>query len=182
MIVRDSLAGLVLCGGRSRRFGSDKSVYNRQGKPLYEHAVLALENFVADIFISCRSDQSHQYEGMKIILDDEEDLGPMSGLKAFFDLHPTRPVFLLAVDYIDLPQAMIRDLVAHRSPSMHATAYMHEDGVIEPLCTIYESGIQAELRSAFLQREVSLRRLLRQIAIHTIPLPDNFVWQNFNTR
>ena len=72
------LLGAVLAGGRSRRFGSDKALADLDGRPLIEHAVLALRNIVDSVVICGRESP---IAGVPSIADwPAPDLGPLGGL------------------------------------------------------------------------------------------------------
>jgi molybdopterin-guanine dinucleotide biosynthesis protein A len=72
-----SILGVVLAGGRSRRFGSDKALALLDGRPLIDHALAALagcdEQAVA----------GRDWPGLPTLPDRPgPDLGPLAGLNA----------------------------------------------------------------------------------------------------
>lgn len=70
------LLGLVLAGGQSRRFGSDKALALHQGRPLMAHALAGLLPFVADLAVVGRD-----WPGVRRIEDAPcPGLGPLGGL------------------------------------------------------------------------------------------------------
>ncbi|MFM7029058.1 MAG: molybdenum cofactor guanylyltransferase [Chakrabartia sp.] len=70
------LLGLVLAGGQSRRFGSDKALALHQGRPLIDHALAGLYPFVADLAVVGRD-----WPGVRRIEDaPRPGLGPLGGL------------------------------------------------------------------------------------------------------
>jgi len=72
------LLGAVLAGGKATRFGSDKALALLDGRPLIEHAIAALEPYVAQIVVCGREDKRWT------CLADRPapDLGPLGGLAA----------------------------------------------------------------------------------------------------
>ncbi|HWA62876.1 MAG TPA: NTP transferase domain-containing protein, partial [Caulobacteraceae bacterium] len=51
-----ALAGLVIAGGRSNRFGAEKAVQLLKGRSLLEWAASALAEVCADVAVSARAD------------------------------------------------------------------------------------------------------------------------------
>ena len=73
------LLGVVLAGGQSRRFGSDKALALLDGRPLIEHALAALTNCDA-LAVAGR-----EWPGIATLPDrPSPDLGPLGGLNAAF--------------------------------------------------------------------------------------------------
>jgi len=77
-MARSKLLGAVLAGGKATRFGSDKALALLDGRPLIEHAIAALEPYVAQIVVCGREDKRWT------CLADRPapDLGPLGGLAA----------------------------------------------------------------------------------------------------
>ncbi len=72
------LLGVVLAGGKSRRFGSDKALALLDGRPLIAHAVEALSGWCDHVVITGRM------AGPAPCLPDwpRPDMGPLAGLAA----------------------------------------------------------------------------------------------------
>ena len=52
MIAKDQIIGVVLAGGKSSRFGSNKALHQYEGITLLERTILLLTPFCQRIFIS----------------------------------------------------------------------------------------------------------------------------------
>src|SRR5690606_15047972 len=85
--------------------------------------------------------------------------GPASGLEAAWHRHPNAAWLTLAVDMPLVDRALLDELVAARDPSACATAF-HHDGVVEPLCTIWEPMARGPLLERLAVGDASLRRFL----------------------
>lgn len=72
------ILGAIIAGGKSRRFGSDKTVADMLGKPLIQHVIDELTPQCDNLVICGRSWQDH------VVLVDRphNDMGPLAGLCA----------------------------------------------------------------------------------------------------
>lgn len=71
-----SLFGVVLAGGKSSRFGSDKALALLDGRPLIEHALMNLRRHADAVAVAGR-----HLDGVTSIADlPSPDLGPLGGL------------------------------------------------------------------------------------------------------
>ncbi len=70
--------GVLLAGGKSQRFGSDKALVQYQGKKLIDHAFITLDHQCDDIIISGR-----RYGDLIYVTDNpDHDQGPLGGINA----------------------------------------------------------------------------------------------------
>ena len=76
------ILGAVLAGGRSSRFGSDKSEALWRGQSLLDHSVAALACHCEQVVVGGEA-RSHSRPGLGFLADrPEPDLGPLGGLCA----------------------------------------------------------------------------------------------------
>ncbi|NMW32544.1 molybdenum cofactor guanylyltransferase [Altererythrobacter sp. RZ02] len=108
------LLGVILAGGKSRRFGSDKARAMVAGKPLMQHAIDALATQTNELVIS-----GHSWPGMVSIEDKPKpDLGPLGGLNAALSYAAKNgfdAVLSLPVDVYPIPSDLT-DRLAAESP------------------------------------------------------------------
>jgi molybdopterin-guanine dinucleotide biosynthesis protein A len=143
------LLGLVLAGGRSRRFGSDKAAIRVQGRALLEKTVILLQPSVEAVYVSVRADQTDDRlrREFSLLVDREADLGPAGGLLAAHALRPDAAWIVLACDLPFMDEAAVAHLIGSREVTRAATAYRSDDdGSPEPLCAIYEPDTLARFR------------------------------------
>ena len=74
--------GLVLCGGASRRMGTDKARLELGERTLIEHALECLRPIVERTLLACGSQPRHAELGHMLVLDRAPALGPLAGLEA----------------------------------------------------------------------------------------------------
>lgn len=147
------LAFVILIGGRSTRFGSDKGTFEFLGKPLISYQLDTLSKFKKDVFLVSRSKQQVQEYVNKIdvervmafILDDTEFIldpavySPMIGLhSAFKELNKLdyEKAFALSCD-IPLVKYEVIKLLIKQSKGCDCCIPRWNNGFVEPLCAIY---------------------------------------------
>lgn len=179
------LYGLVLAGGRSRRFGSDKAAIEVDGQSLLERTADLLRPVVRRVYVSATENQSEDplRGAFALILDEEPGLGPAGGLRAAHRLHPEAAWLVVACDMPALDERVVARLVQSRGPEKAATAFRSPvDGHAEPLCAIYEPVTLARFaRQAAMGQGLSPRRLLLDSDVRLVELPVPGALRNVNT-
>jgi molybdopterin-guanine dinucleotide biosynthesis protein A len=96
------LSAVVLCGGRSLRFGDEKGLARFRGTPLVARALARLDELTADVWISTQRSDLYGHLGRPMIADLLPGCGPLAGIHAALGAvrHP-----LLAVISCDMPFA-----------------------------------------------------------------------------
>lgn len=142
------IAGVVLAGGLSTRFGSDKAAAEVGGTSLLERAVRLLESVLDDVWVSVRQEQASDAlrARYRCLFDRHPGQGPAAGLEAAHAKAPGRAWLAIACDQPGLESADLGRLVAERDPNAAATAYCDpETRAPQPLCAIYEPATLAGL-------------------------------------
>lgn len=147
------LAFAILIGGKSSRFGSDKGIFEFQGKPLISYQLEVLSKFDKDIFLVAKSrEQVQKYakeiditDLMGFIVDDRslvenENLRtPMIGLYSVFkELKELeyQKLFILSCD-MPLIQKNIIELLIQECHGYDCCIPKWDNGFVEPLFGIY---------------------------------------------
>jgi molybdopterin-guanine dinucleotide biosynthesis protein A len=74
------VAGAILVGGRSQRFGKDKVLLPFQGKPLIAHLCGILEPLVREILIVGHPRPEFEALNLRVVEDLLPDAGPLGGI------------------------------------------------------------------------------------------------------
>jgi molybdopterin-guanine dinucleotide biosynthesis protein A len=179
------LLGLVLAGGRSSRMGSDKGSlsYGHGGIPQVSVALGLLRQVCDRAWVSIGAQQRHMqpYASLDVIVDADPDRGPAGGVLSAFSFEPAAAWLVLAVDMPRVSINLLTNLVHQRDSSRIATVHCHADGVIEPLCAIWEPASAQHIRNELEHGRGSLRAVAREAAaaVATLPRPERL--QNVNT-
>ncbi|MCY4165932.1 MAG: NTP transferase domain-containing protein [Gammaproteobacteria bacterium] len=168
------LCGLVLAGGLSARFGSDKAAAQIGGMSLLERAVRLLASCLGEVWVSVRAEQAADRlrSRFRCLADRHPGRGPAAGLEAAHAQAPDRAWLALACDQPGLSANEIRRLIAERDADCAATAFCNPgSGAPEPLCAIYEPATLAGLAEAVAAgAALSLRDYLGGRPLKLMPL------------
>ena len=109
-----SVTGLVLAGGRSSRFGSDKLVAPYEGVPLVHHAVMRLAEVCDDVVVVLAPDaQIDLPPGVRATHDPTEGEGPLAGLhQGLMAAVRSDAVVVAGGDMPDLQPPVLRTMLA----------------------------------------------------------------------
>jgi len=175
------LTGLVLAGGASRRMGRDKGLIEVGGRPQVERCVALFSALGLPALVSTTRSQAAAlpYSGLPLVLDDGRNRGPAAGLLAAWGSEPGIALLVLAVDMLLVDREVLSELIARRRPDRAVTAYRNAQGLIEPLCAIWEPRAAALLAAAS-RPSPSLRRIVEGADAELIeaPWPDRLVSAN----
>lgn len=177
------LHGLVLGGGRSRRMQRDKSRVEYHGSSQMAWTANLLREFCREVRVSVRPGQESPSDVAAAPLYDRHgSVGPLDGIVSALTENPDVAWLIVACDLPLLSDATLRTLVAGRKRDCPVTAFRSSgDGLPEPLCAIYEPESRAILAD-FLERKRSCpRRILIELDLPLLDLPDPRALDNINT-
>lgn len=184
-LVDGDLAAAILCGGRSRRMGRDKTWVEVAGSSLLERVVERLRS-VADPVILAGGDRALDHPGCLSVLDPAPGSGPLGGLAAALRASPHELCAVVAVDMPNLSPELLRWL-AEQWRGEDAVVPVDSDGS-QPLHAVYSRRILATADVALRAGDLSMRSLLDRAHVRTVvvaalpghPFPADFAL-NLNT-
>lgn len=162
------LIGLVACGGKSIRMGTDKSMLNYHHKPQRYHLYDMLVPFCELVYISCNSIQlKNMKEGYRIMADlpAYQNIGPMAALLTAFRKYPENDFLLIGCDYPFLSAEEISHFLKHCHTETTTVFYNEKDDMYEPLIAFYHHSIKNSLVEMALTNQYSLQELLRRSTV-----------------
>ena len=181
-MVTAELKSLVLAGGASTRMGADKAFFNYHGEPQVSFLVRTLSRICEDVLVSINRRQlaDGRLNGLKLLVDGDEHIGPMGGLLNAFACAPQAAWLVVAVDLPCVTERTLLRLTRSRDALSCATAFRNpETGLPEPVLAVYEPAILPMLESAKAAGKFSLM-LLRDVPVHLIEAENAAELRNVN--
>ena len=164
--MKKELYGLVVCGGKSSRMGTDKSLINYHGKPQRYYVYEMLEWVCDKVFISCNRAQATSIIAPYQMLADQpelENVGPMAALLTAFSTYPDKDFLVVGCDY---PLVTTKDLKEFEKgldrEQMASAFYNEENNMYEPLLAYYSERSGNEIQRMYRDNQYSLQHFLKE--------------------
>lgn len=88
----------IMAGGKSRRFGRDKSLHVLEGMTLIERVAQVLGQQFERVAIIANDQDKYQFTGLDVYPDLTPGLGPIGGIQTALTIAQGNPVFISACD------------------------------------------------------------------------------------
>lgn len=176
------LTGLLLAGGRSRRFGADKACVEVEGRAMIGRVYEALAPLCVEVLVSV-ADASTAYPlsgPARSVVDRAPDAGPLAGLDAGLAASATPWLLAIACDLPFLTTAALRLLVMARSEEVDAVVAVAPDGRMQPLCACYHRRVQPTVADQLAAGDRAMHALLDRLTVPTVQLSAEAL-RNVNT-
>jgi molybdenum cofactor guanylyltransferase len=173
------VTGVVLLGGASRRYGSDKAMAPHDGVPMVTHMIEILRSTgLARIVTVGGADRD---VGVEHWSDDHPGEGPLGGLLTALRRVQTSLIVVVACDLPYLTPGTGRLLLREVRRHPAVAAVVARTDRLEPLCGCYRvAPCQPAAEGVFTSGERSLQGFLRAIKIHSVVLADPRELRNVN--
>ena len=123
---------VVLAGGRSSRFGSDKALADFGGEPLIARVVRTLRPLFAEVIIAAKDDRYARFA--PTVRDGSDAQTPLAGLAAGLRAASFDVVFACAAD---MPFVADAALIAALEAALLDCAMPRHAGVLQPLAALW---------------------------------------------
>ena len=166
----DKVTGIILAGGKSSRFGSNKALAVLHGKALISYSLEALQPLCDQMIIST-SDPDLAKFGYPVIPDNFLQAGPLSGLEACMKAFPSEKYLVTGCDTPFAGTQIFQQLL--EAVSDHDAAVMTtSDGRAEPLIACYSNKVYHLILKLLEEGQYKAGQLLQHIDCKYL-LPEN---------
>jgi molybdopterin-guanine dinucleotide biosynthesis protein A len=188
MAANPHVAGVVIAGGRSIRFGGEKAVATFHGEPLLQRAARRLALACGAVAVNARPDTQAmalaRQLGYEVLHDAPGDPdGPLSGVKAGLQWAQAQGARMLAVSPCDaplLPEDLYARLVAAAGEG--AAMAVTSEGR-QPLCAVWPVTALPMLTAALAGGDhPPTWRMLEQVGVTNVMFEPAAGFANANTR
>jgi molybdenum cofactor guanylyltransferase len=183
----NKLLGVILCGGQSKRMGSDKGLLQNDGQVWVKIIAEKLASLAMPVVVSINEHQRESYASLfpskDLIVDSITIQGPLKGLLSVHQAYPDRDILLMACDLIDMDNQTLTHLI-DKYNSENFDFFVYQENYAEPFCAIYTSGGLKPVLERAKERslsEFSFQTILNEGKTLRIPITKTSSFRNYNT-
>jgi molybdopterin-guanine dinucleotide biosynthesis protein A len=176
----------LLAGGKSLRMGHDKAFIKLDGVALWRRQLAILHQLSPDeLFISGPPHRDWMEDGLRVVADAEENVGPLAGVVAALRQCSSPLLLILAVDLPNMTANFCRSLLELSNDGRGAVPRRQQR--FEPLTAIYPIGsltmAEEELREGNYSMQNFVARALSKglVTEHVISQDEEPLFRNINT-
>ena len=165
-----AISGIILAGGRARRFGSDKLTAAYDDVPLLDRAVAAVAAGCSEVIVVLAPDDDRELPAAAVpvrrVFDPAPHRGPLVGLLAGLEAAREPVVLVAGGDMPTLSPEVLAVLVRALSAAeaWADAAVLVQRGVARPLPAVFRNGAATQAsRRVIADGERSLMALLRAL-------------------
>jgi molybdopterin-guanine dinucleotide biosynthesis protein A len=185
--------GVILAGGRSRRFGSPKALAELGGAPVIERVATAVRSSGAHAVLISGPGMPDLRHLLPCRDDARPGLGPLAGLETALEWAGELGLagaLCVACDTPFLAPALLRAIAERGESGRGRVVAPESEGPlgVEPLCAWYPVTALQEIRDRLDNRRLSLAALLEAIPMDRIPIDEvrthgdpGMIFLNINT-
>lgn len=177
----NDITGVILAGGRSSRFGSEKGLAVFDGMSFAARVAMALRPFVAEVHVVSRGDGYGEMAD-QVYGDRIPGKGPLGGLHAALQRIATPWLLLVACDMPMLTGGAVAWLCQQNRAASDAVVPL-SSGRCEALFALYHKRCLPVVEAMLQDDERAMHELLERIETHRVDWPEHLAGtlRNVNT-
>jgi len=185
--LEDSSYVVIMAGGQSRRFGSNKAFAKFMGKTFLERVIHAVSQVTERFVLSVRDQSDYPWLKVDKVPDLVKGVGPMGGLYSCFKVLKAETLLLVACDMPLLSSRFIRFMLEFQCEE--PIVVPEAGGQLHPLHARYHKSVVQYIEELIEENRFGMSELLRKVPFKTISQIDagnhvdlEKVLTNVNTR
>jgi len=157
------VAGVILAGGKSRRFGSNKAFADIDGRPLIDRVISVLRPIFDELLIITNTPDEYAFLELPMHEDLIKGLGPIGGIYTGLEKIRNPRGFFVACDMPFLNEKLIQHL-AGLSEGFEAVV-PKIDWKMEPLHAVYSKGCIPTIKDLIDAGECMINRFFQRTQV-----------------
>lgn len=175
---KEEVTGVVLAGGKSSRFGTNKALAVWSDETLLQHAINRLRPLCASLLISAEASNYPNIDE-RFIADILPERGPLGGIYSVLRQVDTPYVLCLTCDMPLIGDEVLNQLL-NAANGEEALCYMQGNGMTEPFPLLIKTDVAPIIESCLKEERRSLQSLFKSCISRRIPLSDAQLPQFYN--
>jgi len=160
------IAGIILAGGKSSRYGENKALVKMNGTPLIERVLRVMEAVFENLLLITNSPEEYAHLGLPMKEDLIKGLGPIGGIYTGLETISQEAGFFVACDMPFLNASLTRHILAVRG--QFDAVVPRVDWKLEALQALYRKSCLPAIRSLIETGEYQVIKFFEMIRIRYV--------------
>jgi molybdopterin-guanine dinucleotide biosynthesis protein A len=160
------VSGIILAGGKSSRYGSNKALVKVNGARLIERAVAAMKTVFEQVILVTNTPDDYAFLELPMVQDLIKGLGPIGGIYTGLETISEKAGFFVACDMPFLQEGLLRHMVDVREDFDAVIPRM--DWMIEPLHALYTKNCLPVIQASIEAHEYQIVKCLQQLRVRYV--------------
>ena len=178
------IVGVLLAGGKSRRFGRPKAFAEKEGKPFYRLSLDVLLPIVDSVVLITNEELVDRFSEVKdatVVVDVEKyaGKGPLAGIYTAMALVEADWYAVIPTDVPFLEPKVYDQLFMNRKEDDQAVLPV-VNGRLQPLVGFYHRSLMGNIRQLLDTGRLDMRSLINEATVSFIPFSDETPFTNIN--
>ena len=177
------VTAVILAGGKSSRMnGVDKTVFEIGGRPLIMRVMDVVTPMFGEVLVAGGGPgRFEDLEGVRVVQDSVEGVGPLAGIRAGFEAARTEWIFVVAADMPLIDRRLVAAVIDGVGPDVSAVVPCLDDKY-EPLHAAYRRDLVPRIDRLIAGTVRKVTRLLDEVSVRWIPIDsgDHKYFKNIN--
>ena len=162
-----NITGVILAGGQSSRFGSNKALAAHGGKPLIQHVTDTISSLFSSCLLVTNTPETYSFLNLPMTGDIYLDMGPLAGIHAALVKIKTDWAFVTACDMPNLNPVLIKYLCGLTAEQFDAVIPWPALGP-EPLYGLYHRKSLPIIEKRLKKKQVAIHEVLTELSVHRV--------------
>ena len=162
----NGVSGVILAGGKSRRYGQNKALVNINGIPLIKRVLRVMETLFSSTILITNTPDTYSFLNLPMFEDRIKGLGPLGGIFTGLNVISEKAGFFVACDMPFLNPDLIRYLVtAQRGFDVVVPTF---SGKFEALHALYTQNCLPEIEQMIHAGVYQTIQLYQSVAVRYV--------------
>jgi molybdenum cofactor guanylyltransferase len=157
------IKGIVLAGGKSSRFGPDKSLARHEGRTFVEIALGSLGEAGLQTAVVSSAGKGYNFLEETVLQDGLEAKGPLGGIHTAMSFYDETDLLVMTCDMPLLGPRTLRTLLEAYRTRRALTHFEGPSGAFEPFPGIFPHELHRSIARRIRSNELSVRSFMRSV-------------------
>jgi molybdopterin-guanine dinucleotide biosynthesis protein A len=163
-----AIAGVIMAGGASSRFGSNKALALLDRKPVIQHVADILAAVFPSCLLSTNTPETYAFLGLPTVADIFPAAGPLAGIHAALYYIAEPRAFIAGCDMPLLAPALIRLLCTLADQDDWDVVLPWPTSGPEPLCAVYSRTALPVIEKSLTKGNRKIRDTLAELRVRRV--------------